>query len=165
MWYQIKFKAHFVGFFAVRFFWCSGRSSPAELPIHQLGRLQASGSTYTTSDTLKPSLPLRPCHFLCSLATWPLPLPSGLLPHFCFFLSTLILFPLLFGLLSSFSLRHRHSSLPFPPSRVMAVKQEQAHGRPLTGRPSESELCCRTKRLQTLARKYLWLVLHLHDEN
>lgn len=102
---------------------------------------------------MKPSLhfPLHPCHFLCSLATRHLPLPSDLWLHFCFFLSISTL--LLFSLGCSLPFPSGTITLPFPPSRVMAVKQERAHGRPLTGKPSESELSCRTKRLQTLAHK------------
>lgn len=69
-----------------------------------------------------------------------------------FFLSTSIIF--LFSLdccppFPSGTIILLFPSLSFPPSRVMAVKQACAHGRPLTGRPSESELSYRTKRLQT----------------
>lgn len=147
---QITFKTHFVGSFCSQVvFWSSGRSSPAELPIHQPGQLKAFGSTYTTSDFLNPSLPFDPCHFLYSLATRPLPLPLGLWPHFCFFSLHSVLFP--FSLHCCPPFPSGTITLPFPPSRVWAVKQERAHGRPLTGRLSESELSCRSKRLQTLA--------------
>lgn len=75
-----------------------------------------------------------------------------------FFLSTSIIFPFSLDCCPPFpsgTITLPCSSLPFPPSRVMAVKQARAHGRPLTGRPSESELSCRNKRLQTLAHKHL----------
>lgn len=121
--------------------------SPAEQSIHQQesGQLQASVSTYTTSDALKPSLPFHSCHFLCSLGPRPLPFWSNLWLHFCFFSPSHFFF---FSLDCCPSFPSGTITLPFPPSRVWAVKQEQAHGRPLTDRPSALELSCRTK-LQT----------------
>lgn len=46
------------------------------------------------------------------------------------------------GFSASFSPRHHHFSLFLPPTG-WAVKQELAHGRPLTTRNTALELCCR----------------------
>lgn len=77
--------------------------------------------------------------FCCHPAS-PRPIPtSAFSPSFSLWTSALL-----------FSPRHHHSFPSTLPPTDWAVKQEQAHGRPLTSRNSALELCCRTKRLQTL---------------
>lgn len=135
--------------FAEYVFWCRSRTSPAERP--SINRSQAGhrllDQLTTMSDTLKPSLPFHSCHFLCSLAPRPLPLHSGLWPVFSLYLD---FFLLLFGPLSSFSLRHHHSS--FPSLMGLASKTGAGSWEAI----NRQTLSCRTKWLQTqlMGRKY-----------
>lgn len=128
-------------------FWCRSTTPPAEHP--SISRSQANcrllDQFTTMSGTANPSLPFHSCYFLCSLAPQPLPLYSSLWPYFCFFLSTLIFF-LLFGLLSSFSLRHHHSSFP----SLMGLGSKTGAGS--WEAINRQTLSCRTKQLQTFTQ-------------
>lgn len=82
------------------------------------------------------SLPFYPCQLLS----------SPLCINVCFLLPFILLnrpfFSLSPGFTTYFPPRHHHFSLFLPPTG-WAVKEERAHGRPLTTRNTPFELCCR----------------------
>lgn len=127
--------------------WLNIQTSPVEQPIHQQESdwLQGSGSPYTMSHTTI-SVPLH----LFTLVIFLLPhlvsmhnssllLSSHLLPYpdVCF------TSPSLWAPVPLFSPRRHHSFPPSLPPTGWAVKQERAHGRPLTTRKAALELCGR----------------------
>lgn len=121
----------------------SSQTSPVEQPIHQQESdwLRGSGSPYTMSHTTI-CVPLYlftltfffPISYLCIIPppfhpenSLPM-LTSGFSPSLW---ASVCLFPL--GTIT----------LSFPPPTGWAVKQERAHGRPLTSRNAALEVCCR----------------------
>lgn len=152
-WAEMHTLLHYCDKFQV--FKSSGPTSPAEQPIHQQESdwLQGSGSPYTMSDTtiLVPLYLFTLVDFFLTQLIWTFP---------PFILPTLSLSLLMFSLPLSLSgqlyvfFPQAPSLFPFLPPTGWAVKWEQAHGRPLTSRNSTLELCCRTKRLQTLLHNH-----------